>query len=46
MRKGLFVGLTAASVGVVYGYDLSTIAGVLLFVGKDLAIASDSQRGC
>ncbi|GAB3004403.1 sugar porter family MFS transporter [Mycobacterium bourgelatii] len=45
MRKGLFVGLTAASVGVVYGYDLSTIAGVLLFVGKDLAIASDSQKG-
>jgi hypothetical protein len=30
-RHGLLVGLTAASLGIVYGYDLSNIAGVLLF---------------
>jgi MFS transporter, SP family, galactose:H+ symporter len=28
-RHGLVVGLTAASLGVVYGYDLSNIAGAL-----------------
>ena len=31
-RRGLLVGLTAASVGVIYGYDLSSIAGALLFI--------------
>ncbi|OBF94385.1 MFS transporter [Mycobacterium sp. 852002-51163_SCH5372311] len=32
MRRGLLVGLTAASVGVIYGYDLAIIAAVQLFV--------------
>ncbi len=31
-RTALTVGLTAASVGVIYGYDLSNIAGALLFI--------------
>lgn len=30
-RHGLLLGLTAASLGIVYGYDLSNIAGALLF---------------
>jgi hypothetical protein len=28
----LLVGVAAASVGVIYGYDLSNIAGALLFI--------------
>jgi MFS transporter, SP family, galactose:H+ symporter len=32
VRRGLLVGLTAASVGVIYGYDLAIIAAVQLFV--------------
>lgn len=32
MRRGVLVGLTAASVGVIYGYDLSIIAAAQLFV--------------
>jgi sugar porter (SP) family MFS transporter len=40
----LLVGLTAASVGIIYGYDLSSIAGALLFISKqfDLTVA---QKG-
>ncbi|OBA78846.1 MFS transporter [Mycobacterium sp. 1164966.3] len=32
MRRGLLVGLAAASVGLIYGYDLAIIAAVQLFV--------------
>jgi hypothetical protein len=31
-RHGLLVGLTAASLGIVCGYDLSNIVGALLFI--------------
>lgn len=40
VRKGLLVGLTAASVGVIYGYDLSSIAGVQLFIGDDFHLST------
>ena len=34
-RLGLLVGIAAASVGVIYGYDLSNIAGAMLFIPKE-----------
>jgi SP family galactose:H+ symporter-like MFS transporter len=39
----LLVGLTAASIGVIYGYDLSSIAGVLQVIGKDFPL-TDPQK--
>ncbi|OSC43037.1 sugar porter family MFS transporter [Mycobacterium decipiens] len=44
MRRGLLVGLTAASVGVIYGYDLSIIAGALLFITEDFGLATRQQE--
>jgi SP family galactose:H+ symporter-like MFS transporter len=43
-RKGLLVGLTAASLGVVYGYDLSNIAGALLFVTDEFGLTTRQQE--
>lgn len=43
-RRGLLVGLTAASVGVVYGYDLSIIAGAQLFVTEDFGLTTRQQE--
>ncbi len=43
-RGGLRVGLTAASVGVVYGYDLSIIAGVQLFVTGEFGLTTRQQE--
>ncbi|QLL10029.1 sugar porter family MFS transporter [Mycobacterium vicinigordonae] len=37
-RRAILVGLTAASVGVIYGYDLSSIAGALLFLPNDFGL--------
>ena len=42
--QGLLVGLTAASVGVIYGYDLSIIAGAQLFVTKDFGLVTRQQE--
>ncbi len=42
--RGLQVGLTAASVGVVYGYDLSIIAGAQLFVTEDFGLSTRQQE--
>jgi MFS transporter, SP family, galactose:H+ symporter len=42
--QGLWVGLTAASVGVIYGYDLSIIAGVQLFVTDDFGLTTRQQE--
>lgn len=39
----MLVGLTAASVGVIYGYDLSSIAGVLQVIGKDFEL-TDAKK--
>lgn len=38
------VGLTGASVGVIYGYDLSIIAGAQLFVTKDFGLTTTQQE--
>ncbi|HSS25154.1 MAG TPA: MFS transporter, partial [Mycobacterium sp.] len=38
------VGLTAASVGVIYGYDLSCIAGALLFITDQFGLTTRQQE--
>ncbi|HEV7359915.1 MAG TPA: sugar porter family MFS transporter [Mycobacterium sp.] len=38
------VGLTGASVGVIYGYDLSIIAGAQLFVTEDFGLTTSQQE--
>lgn len=38
------VGLTGASVGVIYGYDLSIIAGAQLFVTEDFGLTTGRQE--
>jgi MFS transporter, SP family, galactose:H+ symporter len=43
-RRGLLVGLTAASVGVIYGYDLSIIAGALLFITDQFGLTTSQQE--
>ena len=43
-RRGLLVGLTAASVGLIYGYDLSIIAGAQLFVTEDFGLTTRQQE--
>ncbi len=43
-RRGLLVGLTAASVGVIYGYDLSSIAGALLFITDQFGLTTRQQE--
>ncbi|MGO9929181.1 MAG: sugar porter family MFS transporter [Mycobacterium sp.] len=43
-RRSLLVGLTAASVGVIYGYDLSIIAGAQLFVTEDFGLTTRQQE--
>jgi sugar porter (SP) family MFS transporter len=40
----LLVALTAASVGVIYGYDLSNIAGALLYVTDEFHLATHQQE--
>ncbi|MFV0496310.1 sugar porter family MFS transporter [Mycobacterium sp.] len=41
--QGVRVGLTAACIGIIYGYDLGGIAGVLLFIDTDFGL-DDSQK--
>jgi MFS transporter, SP family, galactose:H+ symporter len=43
-RRGVLVGLTAASLGVVYGYDLSNIAGALLFITDEFGLTIRQQE--
>jgi MFS family permease len=38
------LGLTAASLGVVYGYDLSNIAGALLFITDEFGLTTRQQE--
>ena len=40
----LLVGVAAASVGVIYGYDLSNIAGALLFIERDFGLSAAQQE--
>ena len=44
LNSGSRVGLTGASVGVIYGYDLSIIAGAQLFVTKDFGLTTTQQE--
>jgi MFS transporter, SP family, galactose:H+ symporter len=41
---GLVLGLTAASLGIVYGYDLSNIAGALLFITDEFGLTTRQQE--
>ncbi|OBF68272.1 MFS transporter [Mycobacterium sp. 852002-51971_SCH5477799-a] len=43
-RRGLLVGLSAASVGVIFGYDLSIIAGAQLFITEDFGLSTRQQE--
>nr|WP_250576609.1 sugar porter family MFS transporter [Mycobacterium tuberculosis] len=43
-RRALLVGLTAASVGVLYGYDLSAIAGALLSLSEEFELTTREQE--
>src|SRR2546423_13411452 len=43
-RLPLLVGITAASVGVIYGYDLSNIAGALLFITDRFHLSTGGQE--
>ena len=38
------VALTAASIGVIYGYDLSNIAGALLFITSEFKLSTHQQE--
>ncbi|MEO6794795.1 MAG: sugar porter family MFS transporter [Mycobacterium sp.] len=40
----LLVGVAAASVGVIYGYDLSNIAGALLFIEDEFGLSAGQQE--
>ena len=42
--RGALVGLAAASVGLIFGYDLSIIAGVQLFVTEDFGLTTRQQE--
>lgn len=43
-RLGLLVGGTAATIGVIYGYDMSNIAGALLFIAKQFNLSTSEQE--
>jgi MFS transporter, SP family, galactose:H+ symporter len=43
-RRGLLVAQTAASLGVVYGYDLSNIVGALLFITDEFGLTTRQQE--
>lgn len=43
-RLGLLVAVTAASVGIIYGYDLSNIAGALLFITEEFGLTTRQQE--
>lgn len=43
-RHGLLLSLTAVSLGIVYGYDLSNIAGALLFITDEFGLTTRQQE--
>jgi len=43
-RLGLLVGGAAATIGVIYGYDLSNIAGALLFITDQFHLSTHQQE--
>lgn len=43
-RLGPLVAVAAASVGIIYGYDLSNIAGALLFITEEFGLTTRQQE--
>ncbi|OBI73656.1 MFS transporter [Mycobacterium sp. E740] len=43
-RLGQLVAIAAASVGIIYGYDLSNIAGALLFITDEFGLTTRQQE--
>jgi sugar porter (SP) family MFS transporter len=43
-RLGLLIAVAAATVGVIYGYDSSNIAGALLFMTEDFGLSMAQQQ--
>jgi len=43
-RLGLLVAASAATVGIIYGYDLSNIAGALLFITEEFDLTTRQQE--
>ncbi len=43
-RLGLLVAASAATLGVIYGYDLSNIAGALLFITREFDLSTRQQE--
>nr|WP_166436921.1 sugar porter family MFS transporter [Mycobacterium marinum] len=44
VQRGILVALTAASVGLIYGYDLSIIAGAQLFITEEFGLSTHQQE--
>jgi SP family galactose:H+ symporter-like MFS transporter len=43
-RLGILVAIAAATVGVIYGYDSSNIAGALLFITEEFNLSTGQQQ--
>lgn len=43
-HRGLWVGLTAASIGLISGYDVSSIGGTLLFITDEFGLTTPHQE--
>ena len=43
-RLGLLVAVSAATVGIIYGYDSSNIGGALLFITKEFNLSVGQQQ--
>ena len=43
-RRRLLIGVTAATLGIICGYDLSNIAGALLFISNDFNLTIRKQE--
>ena len=43
-RLGVLVAVAAATVGVIYGYDSSNIAGALLFITREFSLTTGQQQ--
>ena len=43
-RLGILVAVAAATVGIIYGYDSSNIAGALLFITDEFGLSTGQQQ--